>query len=145
MEWIPIMFISLLIGVMLYTFGCLVDLQTATSLEKKWKLYPMIDFTCFCGWKQTLMCRWMIPNQLYRVSKIKRHMGSCLLWILNADFNGLSPSWAHQYAKDLRGSIESPSTILTPAWYLEQAKKRSQREREGRSPFDEKGDKDYKA
>jgi hypothetical protein len=140
-AWPAIMFGILMLGTVVYTFGCLLDLTIGQRWEKKLHFYPMLRFTCFCGWRQELMNSRMVPTQCYRFWKIQRHTKTCLVWILNADFNELLPYWAHQYAEDLRKFQETPDTFFSPEYYLQKAKERSQRVREGRDAFDEKGDK----
>lgn len=81
----------------------------------------------------------MRPTQLYRLRKIYKHTKGCLVWIFNADFNGLIPYWAFSYAKDLKEYAESSvkSTFLDPAYFLASAKKRSARMKAGADPFDD--------
>jgi len=136
---LPLSVVGLLMGIVAYVLVCLVDLMIAQHLTKKWMYYPMIEVTCFCGWHYTFLSNGMWPNHLYRLRKIYKHTRGCLLYILNADFNGLIPYWAFSYAKDLKEYEESTikSTYLTPAWYLSMAQKRSIRQRAGADPFDD--------
>jgi len=139
--WPVYMTLMLLFAVVGYLWVCLIDLTIGQRWEKKLHFYPMLRFTCFCGWRQELMNGRMVPTQCYRFWKIQKHTKSCLVWIMQADFNQLLPYWAHQYAEDLRKFKETPDTFFSPEYYLKKAKQRSQRVREGRDAFDDKGDK----
>jgi hypothetical protein len=120
----------------LYLVLCSVDQVVAHLLEKKIMLWPVIEFTCFCGFKVHLMKGIFIPNRTYSLYKCRKHMRGCLQWILIADFNGLTPYWAYSYAKDLRDPIAvGLAAILPPEWYLAQAKKRSARVKAGLDPW----------
>jgi len=124
--------VSVLI-VPIYLVGTLLDQVIAISLEKRDNLYPMIDFTCFCGFKIKLLNRWMVPTHLYKYYKLRQHMRGCLQWILNVDMNGLTPYWGHTYASDLRD--ETRFSFLTKEYFLAEAKKRSDNVKAGRSPW----------
>jgi len=138
--WPATVSLMLLFGLMGYMWTCLVDVIIGQRWEKRLGFYPMIRFTCFCGWHQELMNRCMVPTQCYRFWKIQKHTKSCLVWILNADTNGLVPYWAHQYAEDLLKFKETPDTFFSPEYYLKKAKERSKRVKQGRDAFDDKND-----
>ena len=65
----------------------------------------------------------LVPVLTYRFFKVKRHMGHCLLWILNAEFNRLTPFRGCSYAEDLEANE------LDLGWHLEYAKKKSREDR----------------
>lgn len=135
---ILLMFLKLLLCVTFYCMVCTIDILVASFLEKKGGFYPMLEFTCFCGWHQTLIGGpQFLPNQTYHFHKVRKHTKSCLVWIFNADFNQLEPYWAHSYAKDLRDYEKNPTPYLTPEYFLKAAKQRSARVRAGASPWDD--------
>ena len=110
---------------------CISDLFLSQYLEKKHLFYPILKFTCFCGWNSDLSSPGLLfPNRTYRFNQVRKHTKGCLNWILNADFNGLTPYFAHSYAKDLGRSARSSDTF-----HLKMAKRYSRRVREGKDPF----------
>lgn len=135
---IPLSFLMILMLAAVYSMVCCIDITVAHAWAKKKGFYPILQFTCFCGWHQSLTSRGMYPTNFYQLNKVVNHTKSCLVWMFNADFNGLLPYWAHVYAEDLRQYEKDPSSrFLTPAYFLKAAKQRSTRERAGANAFDD--------
>ena len=134
----PIVFLMLIMLIALYSLAGCIDITIAHAWQRRKKFYPMLEFTCFCGWHQSLRAGMVpIPNQCYNLHRVITHMKTCLVWMFNADFNGLTPYWANSYAEDLREYKDKPSRFLTPEYFLKAAKRRSARVKAGADPFDD--------
>ena len=131
-------FLATMLFTSFYQLACLLDLLLTQHLEKKQNWYPMIEFTCFCGHYIDHHSTYLIPTRTYNFYRMRKHTRGCLLWILNADFNGLTPYWAHSYAKDLKEISEGRGfASLGVDYFLKAAKERSARVRAGKSPWDD--------
>lgn len=113
--------ITLGVATVTVLFIPLIDLWLSDYLKKKHLLYPETKFECFCGYTQEMWGPLLVPVLTYRFFKVKRHMSHCLLWILNADFNGLTPFRGSMYAATKDRERDT--------FFLEYAKKKSKEER----------------
>lgn len=121
----------------LYPIVGLLDLNVSEAYMKKHHWYPMSKFQCFCGYKRDMWSgNGVIPTRGYHTYKVRQHMKGCLLWILNADFNGLTPYWGNSYAEDIAKGLDA-DRVLGKGWQLQRHQKYSDRARAGKDPFGE--------
>lgn len=128
---------AIVLSVELWVCICMIDVLIAQHLEKKHLFWPMGKFKCFCQAEYNLIATPLfVPTRTRNFLRCRKHTQACLLWIMNADMNGLTPYFANSYRGDLEDGTKSAS-LLGKEWYLEWAKTKSKRAREGKDPWGE--------
>lgn len=71
------------------------DLAIGTWLLKRWGLYPLMRFSCMCGFSKTIS---QVPYHMYNAIVCRRHMKKCLVWLLRLE-GYLTVYWAVEYSE----------------------------------------------
>lgn len=93
---------------MLVILGAFLDMSIGEHLERKIRLYPCIQFNCFCGFKQSLCGRGPF-TWTYSVYAVINHTKKCLSWLIRFPELNVTHYYASEIAAtELKGEIISP-------------------------------------